>query len=278
MSRSFNSGVSMRGLASAPDVRPAAVAGLFYPAAEAELRATVDALLAGPEPAAPAPKALIVPHAGYAYSGAVAGLAFRALRPLAGTVQRVVLLGPSHREWFRGLAVPRAHAFATPLGLAPIDALAVSRLAALPTVLVADSPHAREHSLEVQVPFLQRLLPGALLVPIVVGEATTAEVEAVIELVWGGPETLIVVSSDLSHYRPYRQAQERDRATAAAILDARPDLTGEDACGCIAVNGLLGVARRRGLRIGLLELRNSGDTAGDRERVVGYGAFGFYGT
>ncbi len=268
----------MRGVATAPEVRLAAVAGLFYPASDVELRATLDALLAGPgpAPAAPAPKALIVPHAGYVYSGSVASEAFRALRPLAGVVHRVVLLGPSHREWFQGLAVPRARAFATPLGVAAIDTLTVSRLAALPTVLVSDAPHAREHSVEVQLPFLQRLLPEALLVPIVVGEATAAEVEEVIDFLWGGPETLIVVSSDLSHYHPYRQAQLLDRATAASILDARPGLTGEDACGCIAVNGLLRTARRRGLQVKLLDLRNSGDTAGDRDRVVGYGAFGFY--
>ena len=266
----------MRAPASAPDVRPAAVAGLFYPAAAAELRETLDVLLAGPAPVTPPPKALIVPHAGYVYSGSVAAQAFRTLRPLAGVVRRVVLLGPSHREWFHGLAVPRAHAFATPLGLAPIDSTAVASLVARPHVLVADAPHAREHSLEVQVPFLQRVLPEAQLVPIVVGEGTAAEVEQVIESLWGGPETLFVVSSDLSHYHPYREAQALDRATAATILDARPALTGEDACGCVAVNGLLQVARRHGLRIELLDLRNSGDTAGDRERVVGYGAFGLY--
>ena len=152
----------------------------------------------------------------------------------------------------------------------------MAQLAGLPTVLVADAPHAREHSLEVQLPFLQRLLPQAQFVPIVVGEATAAEVESVIDALWGGPETLIVVSSDLSHYHPYDEARTLDNATAGAILEARADLTGEDACGCLAINGLLRAARRRGMRVELIDLQNSGDTAGDRDRVVGYGAFGVY--
>ena len=276
MARRFNVVSRMRGPAASSKVRPAAVAGLFYPGNPAELDSTLAALLAGAEPAVRAPNALIVPHAGYVYSGAVAGRAYRALKPVARLVRRVVLIGPSHREWFRGLAVPHAQAFATPLGLARIDAAAVATAAGLPWVGVSDAPHAREHSLEVQVPFLQRLLPQAEIVPIVVGEAAPAEVEAVIDALWGGPETLIVVSSDLSHYHRYDEARKLDTATAEAILDARAELTGEDACGCIAVNGLLRVARRRGLRIELIDLRNSGDTAGDRERVVGYGAFGFF--
>jgi AmmeMemoRadiSam system protein B len=266
----------MRGPAARPEVRPAAVAGLFYPGNAGELNATLDSLLAGAESGVRAPKALIVPHAGYMYSGTVAGRAYRTLEPVARLLQRIVLLGPSHREWFRGLAVPRAQAFATPLGLSRIDPVAVDRLTRLPAVVVADAPHAREHSLEVQLPFLQRLLPNAEIVPIVVGEATPAEAEAIIDALWGGPETVIVVSSDLSHYHPYEEARALDTETAEAILDARAALTGEEACGCIPVNGLLRAARRRGLRVELLDLRNSGDTAGDRDRVVGYGAFGFY--
>jgi MEMO1 family protein len=276
MVRRFNPSDTMRSSASRSDVRPAAVAGSFYPSNPAELDATLDALLAGEEASGRVPKAVIVPHAGYMYSGSVAARAYRSVKAAAGLVRRVVLLGPSHREWFRGLAVPRTHAFATPLGLAPVDAAAVARAANLPAVLVADAPHAREHSLEVQVPFLQRTLPDAQIVPIVVGEATPAEVEAVIDALWGGAETLVVVSSDLSHYHPYEQARAIDAATAAAILEARPELTGEEACGCVAVNGLLQATRRRGLHIELLDLRNSGDTAGDRDRVVGYGAFGVY--
>jgi AmmeMemoRadiSam system protein B len=276
MVRRFNPVATQHGPVAGSEVRPAAVAGLFYPETAEELGKTLDALLEGAEPAAAVPKALIVPHAGYVYSGAVAARAFRRLRSAAHMLRRVVLLGPSHREWLRGLALPRSRAFATPLGLVRIDAAAAARAAHLPSVLVSDVPHAREHSLEVQLPFLQRLLPEAEIVPIVVGDAAPAEVEAVIEALWGGPETLIVVSSDLSHYHPYDEARALDAGTAAAIVAGRAGLTGEEACGCNAVNGLLRVVRRRGLRAELLDLRNSGDTAGDRDRVVGYGAFGFY--
>ncbi len=258
------------------DARPAAVAGLFYPADPDELQALLDELLSGPEPAGPAPKALIVPHAGYPYSGRVAGRAFRTLLPMAARIRRVVLVGPSHREWFRGLALPRATAFTTPLGRARIDPAGVARLAALSGVIVADAPHAREHSLEVQLPFLQRILPDVPVVPVLVGEAIAADVERMLEAVWGGPETVVVVSSDLSHYHSYEVAQARDARTAKEILAARSTLEGSDACGSVAVNGLLRVARRRGMRVELLDLCSSGDTAGDHARVVGYGAFGLY--
>jgi len=266
----------MRAMTANYEVRPAAVAGLFYPRSPTELVSALDTLLAGQAPAGHVPKALIVPHAGYIYSGIVAGHAFRSLKACATPIERVVLFGPSHREWFHGLAVPRVQAFATPLGIARIDEAAVGRVAALPAVIASDAAHAREHSLEVQVPFLQRLLPDAPIVPVLVGETTAAEVEAALEALWGGPETLIVVSSDLSHYHSYEEAQSRDGATVGAILAARATLTGEDACGCLPINGLLRVTRRRGLRAELIDLRNSGDTAGDRDRVVGYGAFGFY--
>ena len=266
----------MRAVAARSDFRPAAVAGLFYPGSAAELDAVVGGLLAGPLSAERVPKALIVPHAGYIYSGAVAARAFRTLAPASESLRRVVLLGPSHRDWFRGLAVPRVHAFATPLGLTRIDSESIDQLAGLSVVVAADAPHAREHSLEVQLPFLQRLLPDAAIVPILVGEASAAAVEAVIDALWGGPETVVVVSSDLSHYHTYDEAWTLDTATAAAIVQGRADLTGAEACGCIAVNGLLRVARRRHMSIELLDLRNSGDTTGDRARVVGYGAFGFY--
>ena len=239
MTQRFNAASSMRVFASNPEVRPAAVAGLFYPGDAGQLEATLATLLGGPTPEGRAPKALIVPHAGYVYSGATAGRAYRSMASAAAAITRVVLLGPSHREWFAGLAVPQARAFATPLGLAWIDEAAVARAAGLPSVILSDAPHAREHSLEVQVPFLQRLLPNAQIVPVLVGEATAAEVESVIDALWGGPETLIVVSSDLSHYHGYDEAKALDAATAAAILEARSDLTGADACGGVAVNGLL---------------------------------------
>ncbi|MBS0392998.1 MAG: AmmeMemoRadiSam system protein B [Proteobacteria bacterium] len=266
----------MRVFATRVDARPAAVAGLFYPADPDELHALLDALLSGPVPVGPAPKALIVPHAGYPYSGKVAGRAFRTLVPVAARIRRVVLVGPSHREWFRGLALPRATAFTTPLGRAEIDAAGVAQLAALRGVIVADAPHAREHSLEVQLPFLQRIVPGAPVVPVLVGEATATDVEAMLEAIWGGPETVIVVSSDLSHYHTYEAARARDARTATEILAARPTLDGSDACGSVPVNGLLRAARRHHMRVELLDQCSSGDTAGDHARVVGYGAFGFY--
>jgi len=259
-------------------IRPAAVAGTFYPADAAALRAAVDRLLAAAAPAprdAPAIKALIVPHAGYLYSGPIAASAYARLAPATAGIHRVVLLGPAHRVALRGLALPGADAFATPLGNVAVDAAGAALARRLPQI--ADNPlaHAGEHSLEVQLPFLQRMLGAFGLVPLVVGAATAESVAEVLDLLWGGPETLIVVSSDLSHYHSYQEAQEIDSATAGAILDLAPRLDHEEACGAAPVNGLLLAARRRGLVPSLLDLRNSGDTAGDRRQVVGYAAFGF---
>ena len=194
----------------------------------------------------------------------------------ARALRQVLLLGPSHREWFRGLAVPTVEAFATPLGTVRVDTAAVSRLCALPAVVRSDAAHALEHSLEVQLPFLQQIAPAAEIVPVVAGDATPAEVAAVIEQLWDGPETLIVVSSDLSHYHSYRTARSLDDATAQAIVAGPTDLSGEQACGCVLVNGLTLAVRTHGLRAEVLDLCNSGDTAGDKQRVVGYGAFGFF--
>ena len=266
----------MTGAGSRSTVRPAAVAGLFYPGDAQTLSATVDNLLSRPHAGRGLPKALIVPHAGYVYSGAVAGQAYGSLGNAARSLRRIVLLGPCHHEWVKGLAIPTVEGFATPLGVMRVDAAAVRTLRDLPAVVFADAPHAREHSLEVQLPFLQRLAPVAEIVPIVAGDATPAEVEAVIDTLWGGAETLVVISSDLSHYHSYGTARALDAATAQSILDGREDLSGDQACGCVVVNGLTRATRKRGLRAELLDLRNSGDTAGDRMRVVGYGAFGFY--
>jgi AmmeMemoRadiSam system protein B len=252
------------------------VAGSFYPRGPEELNATMAGLLAAQHGSARPPKALIVPHAGYVYSGKVAAQAYGSLAPAAGALRRVLLLGPSHREWFRGLAVPTVQAFATPLGTVRVDRAAVSRLCALPAVVRSDAAHALEHSLEVQLPFLQHLAPAAEIVPVVAGDASPAEVAEVIEELWDGAETLIVVSSDLSHYHSYRTARVLDGATAQAIVGGRTDLVGEQACGCVVVNGLNLAAHAHGLRPAVLDLRNSGDTAGDKERVVGYGAFAFF--
>jgi MEMO1 family protein len=258
--------------------RPAAVAGTFYPADPFALRDAVDRLLAA---AAPAPrdagpvKALIVPHAGYVFSGPVAASAYAQLAATAGGIRRVVLLGPAHRVPLSGLALPGADGFATPLGTVAVDAAGAALARRLPQVADNAPAHAGEHSLEVQLPFLQRVLGEFALVPLVVGAATGESVAEVLDLLWGGPETLIVVSSDLSHYHPYREAQSLDRAAADTILDLAPRLDHEAACGATPVNALLLAARRRGLSPTLLDLRNSGDTAGDRRQVVGYAAFRF---
>jgi AmmeMemoRadiSam system protein B len=259
-----------------PDVRPAAVAGMFYPGTPSRLAAEVRAYLADVPPgASPAPKAIVVPHAGYVYSGPVAASAYARLAPLAGTVTRVVLLGPTHRVPVRGLAVSPARAFATPLGEVPVDAAAVARARALPQVVVSEAAHAFEHALEVQLPFLQTVLGRFAVAPFAVGDASAEDVAGVLDALWGGDETLIVVSSDLSHYHPYADAARIDRATADAVLALSPVLDHEQACGATPVNGLLLCARRRGLTPHLLDLRNSGDTAGDRSRVVGYASFVF---
>jgi hypothetical protein len=258
------------------EVRPAAVAGTFYPGFPEELAAEVGGMLAdaGMSPA-PVPKAIIAPHAGYMYSGAVAAAAYARLRPAASRISRVVLLGPVHRVPVRGLALPAAAAFATPLGTVPVDLDAVRQLAGLRQVCVSADAHALEHSLEVQLPFLQAVLEKFAVVPLAVGEASAEDVAEVLDRLWGGPETLIVVSSDLSHYLSYDDAQAVDRATARAILELRTNISHEQACGGTPVNGLTLVAQRHGLVPELVDLRNSGDTAGDRRRVVGYGAFAF---
>ncbi|NML18719.1 AmmeMemoRadiSam system protein B [Azohydromonas caseinilytica] len=261
-----------------PALRPAVVDGLFYPAAPAALREDIDALLAGaraPQPSRP-PKLLIVPHAGYSYCGPVAAAAYALLQGLpAHGVRRVVVLSPAHRVPLRGLAAPTAQAFATPLGEVPVDQAALQALADLPQIRRDDHAHEHEHAIEVQLPFLQAVLDDFSLVPLVVGRAVADEVAQVLERLWGGPETLVLVSSDLSHYLRYEDAQALDRATVQRLLARDATLQPHEACGAAAINGALLMARRHGLSARLLDLRNSGDTAGDRERVVGYGALAF---
>ena len=256
-------------------IRPPAVAGTFYPAAPAVLAAEVARLLDAVPAAEGCPKALMVPHAGYVYSGAVAAVAYARLRACAAQLRRVVLLGPAHRVAVRGLALPEAVAFDTPLGRVALDIDGLQALADLPQVTVNAAAHAGEHSLEVQLPFLQVLLPQFVLLPLVVGAASPEAVAEVLERVWGGPETLVVISSDLSHYLPYAEARSVDQATVARILALDGPLSHEQACGGTPVNGLLLAARRHGLCPDLLDLRNSGDTAGPRDRVVGYAALAF---
>jgi AmmeMemoRadiSam system protein B len=239
----------------------------------------VKALLATAEPATDTasrvPKALIVPHAGYIYSGATAALAYARLAAGRKTIRRVVLLGPVHRVPVRGLALPDVDSFATPLGQIELDQDAIAAISPLPQVVLSRAAHAQEHSLEVQLPFLQSVLEDFKLVPLAVGDASPAQVAEVLEALWGGPETLIVISSDLSHFLPYRTAQAVDEETTQAILTLSGALTHEQACGGTPVNGLLLTARQHGLQPQLLGLCNSGDTAGDKGRVVGYAAFAF---
>jgi AmmeMemoRadiSam system protein B len=263
--------------------REAAVAGTFYSADAAELAASIDEMLATAARAEPSvdrpPKALVVPHAGHVYSGPVAALAYATLLPVRDQITRVVLLGPAHHAGFDGLALPRVDAFRTPLGDIPIDDAVRGLLAGLPGVVVDDRPHAPEHSLEVQLPFLQRLLPAFTLVPIVVGHAPAATVARVLDAAWGGPETLVLISSDLSHYETYESAAAHDAETARSIATCASDAIGPyDACGAYPLRGLLELARARDLAPTLLDLRSSGDTAGPRDRVVGYGAFALVGS
>ncbi len=255
--------------------RSAAVAGLFYPGNKTTLAQDVHAMLSKARHCAFSPKALIVPHAGYVYSGAVAASGFAALENIARHIRRVVLLGPTHRVAVRGLALPGADIFSTPLGTVEIDAAAARAIAHLPQVVTSPQAHAQEHSLEVQLPFLQSMLSDFKLLPLAVGDATPQEVAEVLELLWGADETLIVISSDLSHYLPYEVASQVDHATAQAILGLQTDITHDHACGATPVNGLMLAARRHHLVPHLIDLRNSGDTAGPRDGVVGYASFAF---
>ncbi len=258
-------------------VRPPAVAGKFYPADAMELRCLIERFLREATPGdAPAPKAVIAPHAGCVYSGPVAVSAYVRLSPARGIVQRVVLLGPSHHAAFDGLATTGAERWATPLGDVPVDTRAVALICSLPQVRVLDAAHANEHSLEVHLPFLQVVLGTFRIVPLVVGTASDIEVAEVMEALWGGDETRFVISSDLSHYLDYKHARRVDAATARAIEELKPEnISEEQACGRVAICGLLRVAQHHGLRAHTVDLRNSGDTSGPRDRVVGYGAWVF---
>ncbi len=257
-------------------VRNPAVAGTFYPASPAELKATIDEYLGAAKTSGPVPKALIAPHAGFVYSGPVAASAYARIAPARDTITRVILLGPAHRVAVASLALPSVDSLATPLGNIPVDKKAVAMIADLPQVEVMDAAHESEHSLEVHLPFLQTVLAEFTLVPLAVGQASPSDVGEVLERLWGGPETLIVISSDLSHYHSYESACRLDNATSRAIEQLRAeDILYEHACGRMPINGLLHVARKRGMSVTTIDLRNSGDTAGPRDQVVGYGAYVF---
>lgn len=259
--------------------RPAAVAGLFYPAGSDDCAATVQRLLAE-NPISTRddlfPKALIVPHAGYIYSGAVAARAYNLLASEADRIERVILLGPNHRVPLSEMAAPSQDYFATPVGSVTIDRAVLDEIADIPQVKIWDSAHDQEHCLEVQLPFLQTVLQPFHLVPLVVGEVAPAQVAEVLDRLWGEDETLVVISSDLSHYLSYGVARDQDARTSDAIERLDWHIEGNQACGCHALNGLLYTAAQRGMQVRTLALQNSGDTAGDKQRVVGYGAYAVY--
>ncbi len=254
-------------------VRQAAVAGLFYPGDSQELSDMVVELLDAAPPPSTDPRALIAPHAGYIYSGPVAATAYGQLSAQRNTTRRVLLLGPSHRVPFAGLALSSAERYATPVGDVAIDTGACRELLHLPMVGVLDEAHAQEHSLEVHLPFLLTILDDFQLIPVVVGDASPHEVAPIIESFWDRDDTLIVVSSDLSHFLDYETANRADRETTRAIEGYAQNIRPEQACGCRAINGLMKVAEDHALNVTTLDLRNSGDTAGDHARVVGYGAY-----
>jgi len=258
-------------------IRRPCVAGHFYPGDEKELQSTVDNLITSAEELdLPAPKAIISPHAGYIYSGPIAATIYKTLIPHKDSIKKVVLIGPAHRVAFKGIAVTNMDKFATPLGDIAIDSELVKQSLTLDNVNTNDHAYDMEHSLEVQLPFLQTVLHDFTLMPCVAGFAHPQDIAQLIELLWGGPETLIVISSDLSHYHDYTTAQKLDQSATEAIVSLEPDQISDDqACGRLPVKGLLIAAKKLGLNAKVLDLRNSGDTAGDKDRVVGYGAYHF---
>lgn len=265
-----------------PTIRPPAVAGTFYPAEPETLKVQVDDYLleaaasqTGTLSATP-PKAIIAPHAGYVYSGPIAATVYARLRPWHKAIKRVVLIGPSHRVPFEGLATSSADFFATPLGKIPLDRAAIAKILSLPQVSELDEAHRQEHSLEVHLPFLQVVLDDFTLVPLVCGRIKAEAISEVLERFWDDDNTLIVVSSDFSHFHDYAEASAMDQRAARAINELAPqDLTSEQACGQVAIQALLLAAKQHDFHPAMLDLRNSGDTAGTKDRVVGYGAFEF---
>ena len=255
--------------------RKPAVDGLFYSSDAPQLSSDVKQYMADAHPQKLSPKALIVPHAGYIYSGAIAATAYATLIARREVIRRVILLGPAHRVAVRGLALPGADYFNTPLGSVMVDKQAIQSIVNYPQITISPEAHALEHALEVQLPFLQYVLVDFRVLPLVVGAASAQEVAEVLDTVWGGDETLIVISSDLSHYLPYVEARQVDQATVQSILQLEQSITHNQACGGTAINGLIVAAQRHHLKPVLLDLRNSGDTAGTRDQVVGYAAIAF---
>ena len=259
-----------------PTIREAAVSGMFYPDDPTTLQEMINQMLNHASVLPNHFRAIVAPHAGYIYSGETAAHAYKQLKLNKDKIKRVVLLGPAHRVPFRGIAASSADYFETPLGIVPVDKEAIKDLLTLPQVTILDEAHAQEHSLEVQIPFLQSVLDDFSIVPLVVGDSDAESVSEVLDFFWSDPSTFFVISSDLSHFHEYHEARQIDKHTAEAILTLKPEHIGYDqACGRMPVNGLLNLSKKHHLKPVLLDLRNSGDTAGTHDRVVGYGAFGF---
>jgi MEMO1 family protein len=255
-------------------IRQPAVSGTFYPATPQKLHQMLTHYLVDVSHNGLVPKAIIVPHAGYIYSGPIAASAYARLKNAKDVITRVVVIGPSHRVAFLGLAISSADSFSTPLGDIPVDKESVTSIIYLPFVAYLDQAHAFEHSIEVQLPFLQETLSKFRIVPILAGDASPDQVAQVIDALWGGDETLIVISSDLSHYHDYATAIKLDLQTSEHFERLEYERLSYDlACGKVPVSGLLKSAQQKRLSVKTIDLRNSGDTAGDKSRVVGYGAY-----
>lgn len=258
-------------------IRQAAVAGTFYPAAPHKLESMIRNFLVNAKENLPAPKAIIAPHAGYVYSGSIAANAYACLANVCHKIKRVVLVGASHHVYFKAIAASRADYFSTPLGQVKVDQDAISKISAFTDIKILDEAHFAEHSLEVQLPFLQILLKNFSIIPLLAGVIAPQQIAKSIEALWGGLETLVIISSDLSHYFDYKTAQNLDQKTAQAIIDLNPqNIQDEQACGLLPIKGLLEVAIKKHLQAKVIDLRNSGDTSGLKDKVVGYGAFHFF--
>jgi len=265
------------GLGNALNLRIPAHAGQYYPADAGFLEKVVDEYLTDGGTVSEIPKAVIAPHAGFIHSGRIAGKAFAVWKAQEVRARRVVLIGPSHYYDFPGIALPDSTRFQTPLGEVQVDPAADDLKRKFRYVRVFEAAHYPEHALEVLLPFLQRAVPGAKIVPLITGRTEMSQVSAVIEEIWGGADTLLVISSDLSHNHPYEIAQKVDRQTARAIVEFDfSRLTADQACAYQAMRGFLKAAIRKEMRCSLLELRNSADASGDMSLVTGFGAFHFF--
>ena len=259
-------------------IKQADVAGMFYPGEEASLRQMVDGFIQKALSFDLRPRAIIAPHAGYIYSGSIAGTAYKTIAAVRDQIENVIIMSPAHRFYLRGIALHMADAFATPLGNIPVNIGIVKKIKQFSSVQWEERSFIQEHGLETHLPFIQRAFkPGIKIVPMIVGECQESEVAEILESVWEDPRNFVIISSDLSHFHSYADAKKLDRNTVDLIqnLDSQ-SLDTEFACGHYPICGLLNLARNRKLKIKALDIRSSGDTAGSKESVVGYGSFAVY--